>query len=1019
MNFRQVDLGLPPKVQADILNSTPENKQKMIDEFQRQLKGGVIKANPPPRGRSPVPGSIAHNTSPLMPPLSPPKRDASLDPDNKIRPRSSSYFDPTLIPLTRTPTASSLESIDSISPPSSPVILRPESITDLFGHELQRQFEYVLNELHLKEGPRNNIMRTSDETKKREIVRLFWDRQAQLQAQPVVQMRISHPPAPPAPYPAPNPAVGFSQTKRLGTLYRPSMIPPSPLAQPPTVKFPEPSSFFASSTTPHYTNVPRFQPGTAPPPPFSLMPVPENFAVTNSGPPPHFPPRKNFNPPADFMGTKPQRPPSIVSTPPVVSQYPASKTPPTDVPPNPFVEAPANESMPDEPPAVVAPEPEAPPKIESMGTFEMTPALFINQMTNRNTPLKTLFRQLTGLRIQLSFAAPEWIEIFLATTTDAPTQLAKPIRGIQCMQVPLERCRQAKMDRDRVHIQRERDALIKSGVISAGDGTSGAELVDTGGAPIAGRYADDVLEDELLSEVMQCITNVTNLDSGRNDVVASPEMIDQICFALAIDRSSAIAGGGLLSLMTENEPGNKSSAAAVKESDGQENEEEGETEEEALEDDMEMIRKRQQANLELRALVLELLGPICLVSQEGHSLVLTGLAKLAKLQAEPAPMQYLVSSLLDPYAPHSMGSYDDFAAQFSAAKLRALKRKKQHERRRRYLRRKRRLERQARRESAAARGRLPTSDDDDYDEDEEEGDVYEEEEILSDVDSAYGGTEDDDEDYDEALDEEAAEREDREWEYRESVLVFVNGLISVNDNIEERLRIRRSFEQLGFRKVAAILRTMEPSEAVETQLNVFEEDRSGDIEELERLHREKNALLGDPIDTIKQTVERIKNLPRSERTLNLLYSTLAYVSTIVGATLENKRPKTDQGDGPSSPILAAEVDAANETIGDAIAESLSLVKASTATIAGAVVAWEESFSRVEDQKSKEKAKENNRKERFQSLATDIVRALGIVSSVDFAMSELNDQNVNSGAGGGNLIALRQQVLDLRQMVYSI
>ncbi|KAI8811983.1 hypothetical protein BJ742DRAFT_76081 [Cladochytrium replicatum] len=378
-----VDLGLPPKVQADILNSTPENKQKMIDEFQRQLKGGVLKATPPPRGRSPGPGSMgSHNTSPLMPPLSPPKRDASLDPESKIRPRSSSYFDPTPIPLTRTPTASSLESIDSISPPSSPVILRPESITNLTGHELQKQFEYVLNELHLKEGPRNNIMRTSDETKKREIVRLFWDRQAQLQAQPVVQMRASHPPAPPASYPVPNPAVGFSQTKRLGTVFRPSMIPPSPLAPPPTVKFPEPSSFFVSSTSPHYPNVPRFQPGTAPPPPFTLMPVPENFAVTNSGQLPHFPPRKNFHPPADFMETRQQqRPLSIVSTPPVVLPN-SSKTPPTDVPPSPFVDAPANKST-LELLAVSAPEPEAPPKIESMGTFEMTPALFINQMTNR------------------------------------------------------------------------------------------------------------------------------------------------------------------------------------------------------------------------------------------------------------------------------------------------------------------------------------------------------------------------------------------------------------------------------------------------------------------------------------------------------------------------------------------------------------------------------------------------------------------------------------------------------------
>ncbi|KAI8811984.1 hypothetical protein BJ742DRAFT_76087 [Cladochytrium replicatum] len=169
------------------------------------------------------------------------------------------------------------------------------------------------------------------------------------------------------------------------------------------------------------------------------------------------------------------------------------------------------------------------------------------------------------------------------------------------------------------------------------------------------------------------------------------------------------------------------------------------------------------------------------------------------------------------------------------------------------------------------------------------------------------------------------------------------------------------------------------------------------------------------MDTLKQTVERIKILPRSERTLNLLYSTLAYISTIVAATLENKRPSTDQGDGPSSPIVAAEVDAANETIGDAIAESLSLVKASTATIAGAVVAWEESFSDVEDQKRKAKAKEKNRKERFQSLATDVVKALGNVSSVDFEMSELNDKNLNSATGGGNLIALRQQVLDLRQM----
>ncbi|KAJ3085669.1 hypothetical protein HK102_013942 [Quaeritorhiza haematococci] len=242
------------------------------------------------------------------------------------------------------------------------------------------------------------------------------------------------------------------------------------------------------------------------------------------------------------------------------------------------------------------------PEVDSQGNaWEMSPEWFISQIASRNTPLKALHRHLTAFRITLSLATPEFIRQFVNTEVAAD---GTSVKGLQCFQSALQRLYDITTERVAL-TGRTAVASVTSPPYFAGGSSPPASKTSAGGAR---GYADNVMGDELRLEILRCVRALLNDEVGYDAVLQTPNLVAQMVYCLGV--SDMIATGANFA----------------------------------------SLEKIKTASLELRRTVANVLGAVCVISDEGHKLVVHGLGELAKYQKEPGRYRNLVSSLVDPFS---------------------------------------------------------------------------------------------------------------------------------------------------------------------------------------------------------------------------------------------------------------------------------------------------------------------------------------------------------------------------------
>ncbi|CAO1622300.1 unnamed protein product [Parajaminaea phylloscopi] len=85
------------------------------------------------------------------------------------------------------------------------------------------------------------------------------------------------------------------------------------------------------------------------------------------------------------------------------------------------------------------------------------------------------------------------------------------------------------------------------------------------------------------------------------------------------------------------------------------------------------------------------------------------------------------------------------------------------------------------------------------------------------------------------------------WDYRTSTMVLINALANSPEELEERLALRDELARRGLNEVMVSLRYCEPPDALQTQLQVYAEEKQEDLNELEQRRMLSNveSRLGD------------------------------------------------------------------------------------------------------------------------------------------------------------------------------
>ncbi|KAJ3170589.1 hypothetical protein HDU88_008491 [Geranomyces variabilis] len=250
------------------------------------------------------------------------------------------------------------------------------------------------------------------------------------------------------------------------------------------------------------------------------------------------------------------------------------------------------------------------PGLFSTNSGDQMPQRYVALLANRNTPLKALYRHLTAFRIALSLSGAAFVREVVEA--EVPYLGPNGVRGVGALEIVLDRVAEAKRLRHHGGLAPAATPMVKGPRPYPGSYAASKNAAARPGVPQAS-YADAVLEDELGLETVRCLKLIMNADVGCEAVLGSPSLMKQLAFCLAAPRlpTSSLANDARV----------------------------------------------RRANLGVRTAAAEILGPMCLLSEQGRSLALKSMSELSTLQSEPARLHFLVQSLLDPFA----GSADTYA----------------------------------------------------------------------------------------------------------------------------------------------------------------------------------------------------------------------------------------------------------------------------------------------------------------------------------------------------------------------
>ncbi|RKO90198.1 armadillo-type protein, partial [Blyttiomyces helicus] len=240
-------------------------------------------------------------------------------------------------------------------------------------------------------------------------------------------------------------------------------------------------------------------------------------------------------------------------------------------------------------------------------------------------------------------------------------------------------------------------------------------------------------------------------------------------------------------------------------------------------------------------------------------------------------------------------------------------------------------------------------------------------------------------------DDDVEEDDDGEYlsTYRTSIMTFINAIVGTPSEASVRLVFRREVEDRGLRRVMKILRGMNPSEALETQLDAYDEDRQLDLIAREALFREKNATLSDPNELFTRLLSATNALPDRERSRNLVLTSLTHITTLV-ETLRDQVSGKQKSTSPSDSSLPDD---------DQIADALAILEHSAGSIAGGVAGWPE--MRAAD-----------RRGRFHGIAVDMLHGVeetagGSIGVIVDGVEGPGAAQAGVGAGSGMLAVVRE------------
>ncbi|KAJ3280744.1 hypothetical protein HK104_000433, partial [Borealophlyctis nickersoniae] len=228
---------------------------------------------------------------------------------------------------------------------------------------------------------------------------------------------------------------------------------------------------------------------------------------------------------------------------------------------------------------------------------EQSPHRFVALLGNRNTPLKALFRHLTAFRITLSLAGPNFIKDF--TEADVPYLGPHGVHGMRALEIALDRVTELK------NFQGSRPAPPSSQRPPRASGNYPRQPQPPASGFSNTSYADAVLGDELRLEAVRCVRLIMNVEAGCAAAMACPGLVKQLVYCLATPEAGSQQVG---------------SDSRVR-----------------------------HATLTLKIAAADVLGPMCLLSDRGHALILQSFTDLSIAQSEPARFHYIVASLLDPF----------------------------------------------------------------------------------------------------------------------------------------------------------------------------------------------------------------------------------------------------------------------------------------------------------------------------------------------------------------------------------
>ncbi|KAH6567997.1 hypothetical protein BASA60_008829 [Batrachochytrium salamandrivorans] len=113
------------------------------------------------------------------------------------------------------------------------------------------------------------------------------------------------------------------------------------------------------------------------------------------------------------------------------------------------------------------------------------------------------------------------------------------------------------------------------------------------------------------------------------------------------------------------------------------------------------------------------------------------------------------------------------------------------------------------------------------------------------------------------------------WDYRTSVLVLINALVSSAEEPADRWGVRRLVESRGIRSIVQILLTSSScTDGFRVQAVAYEQDRIGDIDKLETIYKERTREFSDPQLILNSLLKIAHSLPDPQRSTYLVMATL-------------------------------------------------------------------------------------------------------------------------------------------------